>query len=152
MLGWTEGFRRSLGANFRLASAEWFAGYVEPIMQLRLAAGRLGFCFFFQAEDGIRDVAVTGVQTCALPIWCRGRQERRRRSLCYASRNAQLYPATNLIIIAAGERRRQTGCPCHFGENDERSVNKIGRASCRERGEISGVGGEVKEKSTAVSR
>src|SRR6266550_8366791 len=25
-------------------------------------------CFFFQAEDGIRDVAVTGVQTCALPI------------------------------------------------------------------------------------
>src|SRR2546429_4864774 len=28
----------------------------------------LVFCFFFQAEDGIRDVAVTGVQTCALPI------------------------------------------------------------------------------------
>src|SRR5687768_17706200 len=26
------------------------------------------FHFFFQAEDGIRDVAVTGVQTCALPI------------------------------------------------------------------------------------
>src|SRR2546422_5332878 len=27
------------------------------------------YFFFFQAEDGIRDVAVTGVQTCALPIW-----------------------------------------------------------------------------------
>src|SRR5256884_9261158 len=27
--------------------------------------------FFFQAEDGIRDVAVTGVQTCALPIFSR---------------------------------------------------------------------------------
>src|SRR3712207_7560469 len=29
--------------------------------------------FFFQAEDGIRDIGVTGVQTCALPIspwWC----------------------------------------------------------------------------------
>src|SRR5690349_24434368 len=25
--------------------------------------------FFFQAEDGIRDLYVTGVQTCALPIW-----------------------------------------------------------------------------------
>src|SRR6266581_6053274 len=25
-------------------------------------------CFFFQAEDGIRDGRVTGVQTCALPI------------------------------------------------------------------------------------
>src|SRR6185369_12404560 len=25
--------------------------------------------FFFQAEDGIRDSSVTGVQTCALPIW-----------------------------------------------------------------------------------
>src|SRR2546429_3324764 len=30
---------------------------------------RLWVFFFFQAEDGIRDVAVTGVQTCALPIW-----------------------------------------------------------------------------------
>src|SRR5438046_8842799 len=28
----------------------------------------LFFCFFFQAEDGIRDWSVTGVQTCALPI------------------------------------------------------------------------------------
>src|SRR2546428_10072950 len=27
-----------------------------------------GLCFFFQAEDGIRDLIVTGVQTCALPI------------------------------------------------------------------------------------
>ena len=26
-------------------------------------------CFFFQAEDGIRDYDVTGVQTCALPIY-----------------------------------------------------------------------------------
>src|SRR2546430_11837227 len=26
-------------------------------------------CFFFQAEDGIRDLTVTGVQTCALPIY-----------------------------------------------------------------------------------
>src|SRR2546422_11763372 len=33
-----------------------------------------GVFFFFQAEDGIRDVAVTGVQTCALPI--SGRQGR----------------------------------------------------------------------------
>src|SRR3989441_6895204 len=29
----------------------------------------LVFFFFFQAEDGIRDKLVTGVQTCALPIW-----------------------------------------------------------------------------------
>src|SRR5207249_6516081 len=29
------------------------------------------FCFFFQAEDGIRDRNVTGVQTCALPISAR---------------------------------------------------------------------------------
>src|SRR5688572_31069110 len=28
----------------------------------------LFFFFFFQAEDGIRDLTVTGVQTCALPI------------------------------------------------------------------------------------
>src|SRR5437762_14170284 len=29
------------------------------------------FVFFFQAEDGIRDTSVTGVQTCALPIYRR---------------------------------------------------------------------------------
>src|SRR2546429_6135455 len=34
--------------------------------------------FFFQAEDGIRDVAVTGVQTCALPISFRYRHSERR--------------------------------------------------------------------------
>src|SRR5256886_4588028 len=30
--------------------------------------GATSFLFFFQAEDGIRDLTVTGVQTCALPI------------------------------------------------------------------------------------
>src|SRR2546426_8795417 len=41
------------------------------------------FFFFFQAEDGIRDYKVTGVQTCALPIspgstrWCPRRCRRR---------------------------------------------------------------------------
>src|SRR5688500_19248835 len=29
----------------------------------------MSFVFFFQAEDGIRDYKVTGVQTCALPIY-----------------------------------------------------------------------------------
>src|ERR1039457_1005245 len=32
------------------------------------------FFFFSQAEDGIRDYKVTGVQTCALPIWVDHRQ------------------------------------------------------------------------------
>src|SRR5690348_1899933 len=32
------------------------------------ARGGRVYCFFFQAEDGIRDGRVTGVQTCALPI------------------------------------------------------------------------------------
>src|SRR5205823_7759561 len=36
-----------------------------------------GFFFFFQAEDGIRDKLVTGVQTCALPIFCCGRSTAR---------------------------------------------------------------------------
>src|SRR5258707_12942289 len=33
--------------------------------------------FFFQAEDGIRDIGVTGVQTCALPIYHELRVDRR---------------------------------------------------------------------------
>src|SRR5256885_14169463 len=45
------------------------------------AHGRLRIFFFFQAEDGIRDYKVTGVQTCALPISTNGlrRSSRRRR-------------------------------------------------------------------------
>src|SRR5699024_11520237 len=39
--------------------------------------------FFFQAEDGIRDRNVTGVQTCALPIWeCPSRTRPPRRCRC----------------------------------------------------------------------
>src|SRR5690349_23001303 len=37
------------------------------------------FFFFFQAEDGIRDLYVTGVQTCALPISCGGPRSARSR-------------------------------------------------------------------------
>src|SRR5262249_58985563 len=37
-------------------------------VEKRRAAGDSERAFFFQAEDGIRDWSVTGVQTCALPI------------------------------------------------------------------------------------
>src|SRR2546422_11172282 len=45
------------------------------------------FFFFFQAEDGIRDVAVTGVQTCALPIWstCSGWPTRWRSTTAWTA-------------------------------------------------------------------
>src|SRR5205809_1336390 len=52
-----------------------FGEYTKRLMKYVLSTvpgkGDVGedhFFFFFQAEDGIRDVAVTGVQTCALPI------------------------------------------------------------------------------------
>src|SRR2546430_5354650 len=44
----------------------------EGVRYVRLCDGHLSasvFFFFFQAEDGIRDLTVTGVQTCALPIF-----------------------------------------------------------------------------------
>src|SRR5260221_10781128 len=46
-------------------------GYPADCHRALADAGWLGICipeFFFQAEDGIRDHCVTGVQTCALPI------------------------------------------------------------------------------------
>src|SRR5690554_7098543 len=39
------------------------------VFLLLCVASRFVFFFFFQAEDGIRDADVTGVQTCALPIF-----------------------------------------------------------------------------------
>src|SRR2546429_4112297 len=49
--------------------------------------------FFFQAEDGIRDVAVTGVQTCALPICPRTRPSWPPRSRPRGSRRRPPRPA-----------------------------------------------------------
>src|SRR2546426_12161652 len=48
----------------RVSAVSWF-----DALQEQRAMGNLAFVFFFfQAEDGIRDYKVTGVQTCALPI------------------------------------------------------------------------------------
>src|SRR5207248_7067545 len=42
--------------------------------------------FFFQAEDGIRDRTVTGVQTCALPIWAVNQRSRHGHALAHPFR------------------------------------------------------------------
>src|SRR5256885_9804007 len=45
---------------------------ILPVPLVHQRRVRQVYCFFFQAEDGIRDYKVTGVQTCALPIsWSR---------------------------------------------------------------------------------
>src|SRR2546427_5053665 len=61
--------------------------------------------FFFQAEDGIRDLTVTGVQTCALPISGRrlGRAVERDRAEPHASRRGR---------VPSGQVRRN---PLHQG-------------------------------------
>src|SRR5256885_13240315 len=45
-----------------------YAVVVESVISLTVSHWMFRFFFFFQAEDGIRDYKVTGVQTCALPI------------------------------------------------------------------------------------
>src|SRR5258708_27651908 len=49
----------------RLGGADWDRSVIYSYPR---RAERSLRCFFFQAEDGIRDDLVTGVQTCALPI------------------------------------------------------------------------------------
>src|SRR5256885_4148167 len=61
------------------------------------------FIFFFQAEDGIRDYKVTGVQTCALPIF----KEAKDHSPCIVFIDE---------IDAVGRQRNNSGT----GGNDER--------------------------------
>src|SRR5256885_3405092 len=48
------------------------------------------FFFFFQAEDGIRDYKVTGVQTCALPIWAHAPVDSMRMSRVGSTTNSSL--------------------------------------------------------------
>src|SRR5256885_6936209 len=55
--------------HIRELRAETYDGVnIASVMVGKVVSNYL-FYFFFQAEDGIRDYKVTGVQTCALPIW-----------------------------------------------------------------------------------
>src|SRR2546430_13043280 len=92
------------------------------------------FCFFFQAEDGIRDLTVTGVQTCALPI-CARVMPLQLPQLLSAFLTLVLYQPDGLvlwgIILWRWIRLIIVG---------------IGRGSGWGRGEISGVGVSLKKK------
>src|SRR5256886_5714411 len=68
-----------------------------------LASVYVSCLFFFQAEDGIRDLTVTGVQTCALPIW-NTPDARRVRALALA-RYADMVPEP-LAVRARAEAAR----------------------------------------------
>src|SRR5438105_10747329 len=102
--------------------------------------------FFFQAEDGIRDPLVTGVQTCALPISPNGSWVGHTIHF----RDSSGHIAHQLVVVNAstGEIHRYTpllGTGSRFtgwADNEE-----IGRASCRERVEIWGVGVAVEKNS-----
>src|SRR5256885_8366120 len=87
--------------------------------------------FFFQAEDGIRDYKVTGVQTCALPIsqllaangLKRGDNELKLIMMCEVPSSAIL--ADEFLEFFDG---------FSIGSNDLTQLTlEIGRASCRER-------------------
>src|SRR5690606_40687247 len=79
--------------------------------------------FFFKAEDSIRDFHVTGVQTCALPIY---------------DYSGDPYGVTTIIMPLVAFEGQLQFCVCHYCIII--SFGKIGRASCRER--MSMCGGE----------
>src|SRR5207245_8376355 len=91
-----------------------------------------GRLFFFQAEDGIRDATVTGVQTCALPISDLVAQQRAQEF----QRLRLLLDAQDINLLCRVEIRRGLDGPDFAAEQRQRvrEGHEIGRASCRERG------------------
>src|SRR5256886_7882923 len=86
--------------------------------------------FFFQAEDGIRVLTVTGVQTCALPIWLRaGRVDVLHRHDLRVAAAAR----SSLHTEHGPERRLPDAQRGVLAEPAKRLRHEIGRASCRER-------------------
>src|SRR5690606_39919773 len=91
------------------------------------------YVFFFQAEDGIRDFHVTGVQTCALPI-CAGDTRciggRRRARQPRSGRRTRNRLGRLRPPLAARGRRRGTGArrPRTWWRSEERRVGKECRA------------------------
>src|SRR5206468_8553579 len=76
--------------------------------------------FFFQAEDGIRDLIVTGVQTCALPIWSRPRTSSPEHS------PTQARPSTHRRGALRSEERR-VGKECRSRWSPDPCKKKVGR-------------------------
>src|SRR5206468_7955422 len=100
--------------------------------------------FFFQAEDGIRDLIVTGVQTCALPISVL----QSSGSLNLKMGGAPVVPpleAEELFGIIGKSENAWIVTP----NAEEHTRRKIGRASCRERVKITGVEGCLKQRDRA---
>src|SRR5256885_10510853 len=89
-------------------------------------------CFFFQAEDGIRDYKVTGVQTCALPILQLDQALHQREADAEAAlRAVEAALALHEELEDLGqELGLDAGAVVLDGDG---GVAKIGRASCRER-------------------
>src|SRR5687768_18570373 len=74
------------------------------------------FFFFFQAEDGIRDVAVTGVQTCALPISAGGARPRREAPCAVVGDAVAVVVRAVAQLDVAGPRseERRVGKECKY--------------------------------------
>src|SRR5438132_453064 len=70
------------------------------VRQLMGCGSRFGLFFFFQAEDGIRDHCVTGVQTCALPI-CEERHHA-DGDMAVAIRVMALFTVATGVVVMAG--------------------------------------------------
>src|SRR5437762_12769155 len=91
---------------------------------------RLHLFFFFQAEHGIRDTSVTGVQTCALPILTKDDPPAYVRArLTHGAVKMSYQPATSNRLIAAWQptmKYQPQGLPPERSE--ERRVGKEGRA------------------------
>src|SRR5690606_40345367 len=94
--------------------------------------------FFFQAEDGIRDFHVTGVQTCALPI-CRYTTRASSRNTRRRFRSPYLPPLTSAAGEVATSEPSSGDRAARGFDRGLRALGQIGRASCRERAEVSGV-------------
>src|SRR2546428_13805897 len=91
----------------------------------------IDFFFFFQAEDGIRDLIVTGVQTCALPICSRERREAKTSFLnrLQRQRGAETREHTGPGEVRQGEYRVEGGELGHAPVEPVRSVAEQDRVA-----------------------
>src|SRR5438105_11948872 len=84
------------------------------------------FFFFFQAEDGIRDPLVTGVQTCALPIsgLAPARQEEEGSGTAEATLDRASRAGREVDHVEGGERIANAWAFLGLQRSEERRVGK----------------------------
>src|SRR5690606_39642876 len=125
------------GGEWVLGGPDWLPG---PVGQFGRHAGPV---FFFQAEDGIRALHVTGVQTCALPIYWAGVEQGIAYARVLGNTRLNCLAGLKPAELRSEERRVGKGCRSRWAAGFRTRESRTGADNDRLDGQDGQAGHEA---------